>query len=322
MGKEILLKLVLFGGLLLAAAACTNGLEGIFARTESGGVVTYALRTELLVLAVACVLTMVMVGERWRRNKEDFGILLLALGAFFGLVLIPIMAYQQVRIAEDYFEDRYFYWWLPGVDRYEFADLAQLRVESSTSTTKGMKVRSYRLLLTDHDGEVHEVTMGDSKARATLDVARAAREAGVPVSGLSSQLRRDAGEEPPSRRQLSLEQDPSEMIYEWNRREATLRRVEALQEEFGLADEAFEELLQTDWQERHPDQRTVPWQFRFGGTEPTFWRTLQEWDYDAVRARVEKAAAAEPEAEPPAEDDDETDDFDDALPPEESQPAE
>jgi len=235
--------------------------------------------------------------------------------------MAPIMAYDRLRIAEDYFEDQYFYWWFPAVERYEFKDLVRLRVESTTRNTKGMKVRSYRLLLTDHDGTVEEVTMGDSKARATLDIANAAYEAGVPVSGLNSQLRRDAGELPPSRRQLGLEQDPEDILEVWNRRQATLGRVEVLQKEFELTDEAFEQLLRTDWKERHPNQRSVPWEFRLGGTEPTFWRTLQDWDYNAVRARAEDASAKAQKAGAPVTAPDEEKETDVVEPSEESLPA-
>jgi len=77
-GKADLIKLLLFGGLLLAAATCTNGLEGIFARTESGGVITYALRIDLLVLMVVALVAMAMLADQWRRKKEDSWVLLAA----------------------------------------------------------------------------------------------------------------------------------------------------------------------------------------------------------------------------------------------------
>ena len=292
MAQQILLKIVVLGVLLLVAAACTNGFEGIFARTESGGVVTYALRTELVVLMIVVLGAMALVAYQWRRRQESSWVALAGLCAFFALVMAPIMTYSRVRIAEDYFEDQYFYWWYPAVDRYEFADLAGLRVASSTSSSKGMKVRSYRLVVTNKDGRVSEVTMGDSRSRATLEIATAARKAGVSVSGISNQLKRDAGQPPPERHAWGIEKDTGDMLADWNRRHATLQRVEALQEEFGFSDAEFEQLLQDEWTERNPGRQIGPWQFRLGDTGPTFWRTMQDWDYDAVRERAEEAAAA------------------------------
>ncbi|MGL4513181.1 MAG: hypothetical protein ACRCT8_08825 [Lacipirellulaceae bacterium] len=245
-----------------------NGLEGMFARSVRGDVVTYAVAWPIFGLMGLVVIGVFV--QAWRLHKVEDARWIGASVIGAGLaVVFGILAADRVVITPSSFEHRSLGFTGPRVQRFDFAELSAVFIETESKKTsrRGFEnvCYSYSLGFRDKNGADQFVTMGDSKCGAILEAARTAEAAGLTVSGITTRLREHGGQiDPRSEAALAAQaarDEQERMIDQMHRQLAEVAVVERLQSDFALSDEQFQQLLKAEWRSHRSEEAVPPWMF-------------------------------------------------------------
>ena len=172
-------------GLLAAATFAMLFLAGgCVDRTVTGDSTTYDYAWWVPVVVLVSALVAVPAGLMIRRRSGRAGVGLLILGPVLGVVILPAMILDKVKVDSEHFETHYGIWFAPSKHNVRFDDLRELRlVTYEERGRRGRRTTKQKFVCVHKSAAPQDtVHLGTLVKEAAPEILKRAAERGVALT--------------------------------------------------------------------------------------------------------------------------------------------